>query len=81
MPPLEAMACGTNVLSSNSTSLPEVLGNTAKYFENNNEKDLMNKIKEAVNSDQDVSAMKNQVEKFSWNREAGKLLLALRWDD
>ena len=81
MPPLEAMACGTNVLSSNSTSLPEVLGNTAKYFENNNEKDLMNKIKEAAISGQDVSAMKNQVEKFSWNREARKLLLALRWDD
>lgn len=26
MPPLEAMACGTPVISSNSTSLPEVVG-------------------------------------------------------
>lgn len=29
LPPLEAMACGTPVLCSNSTSLPEVVGNAA----------------------------------------------------
>lgn len=81
MPPLEALACGTNVLSSNSTSLIEVLGDAAKYFENNNEKDLIDKLKETVNSEQDVNAMKNQVKKFSWKREAIKLLMALRWDD
>jgi len=33
LPPLEAMACGTPVLSSNATSLPEVLGEAAAYFE------------------------------------------------
>ena len=29
LPPLEAMACGTPVIASNSTSLPEVVGDAA----------------------------------------------------
>jgi glycosyltransferase involved in cell wall biosynthesis len=33
LPPLEAMACGTAVISSNSTSLPEVLGDAALFAE------------------------------------------------
>ena len=32
IPPLEAMACGTPVVSSNATSLPEVLGRAALFF-------------------------------------------------
>lgn len=81
MPPLEAMACGAKVLSSNSTSLPEVLGSAAEYFNNNDEKDLKDKIKKAVSIKQDTNAMKNQVEKYSWHKEAKKLLNAIRRDD
>jgi glycosyltransferase involved in cell wall biosynthesis len=33
LPLLEAMACGTPVVSSNATSLPEVAGDAAVYFE------------------------------------------------
>lgn len=33
IPPLEAMACNCPVLSSNATSLPEVCGNAAEYFD------------------------------------------------
>ncbi len=33
MPPLEAMACGTPVLSADCTSLPEVLGDVAVYVD------------------------------------------------
>lgn len=33
IPPLEALACGCPVISSNAASLPEVLGDSAKYFD------------------------------------------------
>jgi glycosyltransferase involved in cell wall biosynthesis len=32
-PPLEAMACGCPVISSNTSSMPEVLGNACIYFD------------------------------------------------
>ena len=32
-PPLEAMACGTPVIASNNSSLPEVLGENALYVD------------------------------------------------
>lgn len=78
IPPLEAMACGTKVVSSNSTALPEALGNAAFYFENNNCDDLEKRIAEALNlSDEDNITIKreevNQVAKFNWEREAEKL--------
>ncbi|MFH1486109.1 MAG: glycosyltransferase family 1 protein, partial [Chloroflexota bacterium] len=33
MPPMEAMACGTPVISSNASCLPEVLGDAAIYLD------------------------------------------------
>ncbi|MGN0384183.1 MAG: glycosyltransferase family 4 protein [Eubacterium sp.] len=33
LPPLEAMACGTPVIASNTSSMPEVLGDAAHYFD------------------------------------------------
>lgn len=33
LPPLEAMACGTPVVSSNASCMPEVLGDAAYYFD------------------------------------------------
>ena len=33
LPPLEAMACGTPVVSANTSCLPEVLGDAAIYFD------------------------------------------------
>jgi glycosyltransferase involved in cell wall biosynthesis len=33
LPPLEAMACGCPVAVSNATSLPEVCGDAAEYFD------------------------------------------------
>jgi len=32
LPPIEAMACGTAVITSNTTALPEVCGEAAEYF-------------------------------------------------
>ena len=44
LPPLEAMACGTPVACSNSSSLPEVVGDAAVMFDATNVDDIKNKI-------------------------------------
>ncbi|MDD4892787.1 MAG: glycosyltransferase family 1 protein [Candidatus Rickettsiella isopodorum] len=44
LPILEAMACGCPVVSSNSSSLPEVAGDAALYFDPTNEHELVNKL-------------------------------------
>lgn len=44
LPPLEAMACKTPVLSSDAASMPEVLGEAAVYFKSNDVENLKDKI-------------------------------------
>lgn len=78
MPPLEAMSCGTPVVTSDSSSLPEVLGNTTVYFKNNNLDDLkkkiieMNKMTQNARNTLSVSGIK-QSRKYNWTKEAEKL--------
>jgi glycosyltransferase involved in cell wall biosynthesis len=43
-PPLEAMACGTPVIVSNVTALPEVCGDAALYVDPNSKEDIAEKI-------------------------------------
>ena len=40
LPPLEAMACGTPVITSNATSLPEICGDAPLYFDPSSAEDL-----------------------------------------
>lgn len=66
MPPLEALACGVRVLSSDSSSLPEVLGNSVSYFENGNVNDLKEKLliecnKNVINNNISIE------QQFTWN--------------
>ena len=44
LPPVEALACGTPVISSNAASMPEVLMDRAIYFKNNDIADLQDKL-------------------------------------
>ena len=44
LPPLEAMQYNIPVISSNTTCLPEILGNSAFYFNPQNEHDICSKI-------------------------------------
>ena len=48
LPPLEAMAKGCPVLSSDRASLPEVLGDAAVYFNPEDEAEMVLKIKEVL---------------------------------
>lgn len=78
IPPLEAMACGTPVISSDSTSLPEVLGDAALYFESENLEALKKCLLGALEMPAaDYDRMKGPGEAraadFSWTREAKKL--------
>ncbi len=40
IPPLEAMACGTPVIAANNSSIPEVCGDAAVYFDGKNVDEL-----------------------------------------
>lgn len=44
LPPIEAMACGTPVIASNATSIPEILGDSALFCAPQDIDDLANKI-------------------------------------
>jgi glycosyltransferase involved in cell wall biosynthesis len=79
LPGLEAMASGTLVLASNRTALPEVYQNHALYFDPENLKDIVRKIRQGIN----LSPAKRQeliksgqayARCFSWLKTAKKTL-------
>lgn len=72
IPPLEAITAGTKVISSNSSSLPEVLGDAAIYFENNDVTDLEDKL---VAFFKGAYKLKNMElpRQYTWNNSAQKL--------
>ena len=70
LPPLEAMAKGCPVASSDKSSLPEVLGQAAIYFNPDNKDDMQAKI-ELIIKDKKlredlVKKGYAQVRKYSW---------------
>lgn len=82
MPPLEAMACGTPSISSDAASLPEVLGDAAIYFPNNDIDQLKQKLLYVSNMDKDeqnrlINAGIQQAQRFNWKHEAESLYLHL----
>jgi len=72
LPPLEAMACGTPVVTSNVSSLPEVAGDAAVLVNPENVFDIARGIKEAL-LDETLRAELirrgyAQAARFSWER-------------
>ncbi len=77
LPIAEAMACGAPVLSSNASSLPEVAGDAALYFDPYNVDVLAEAMQRAL-SDESLRADLRargfaQAKKFSWERAARQL--------
>jgi glycosyltransferase involved in cell wall biosynthesis len=74
LPVLEAMACGTPVVASNTSSLPEMGGDAARYFDPY-DVDAMAEALRAVWTDADLRAEMRQqglvhAARFSWGRAA-----------
>ena len=69
---LEAMACGTPVVSSNKTSLPEVLGNAAIYFDPNSPEEMAEKMKLVLTDKKLYNELREngfkQIKKYSWEK-------------
>lgn len=78
LPPLEAMNCGTVVISSNAASMPEILEDAAIFFENDNIDDLIEKIEDFYrisNKNKEEFILKGRLrgQKFSWTSSAEEL--------
>lgn len=74
LPPLEAMACGTPVAVSNTTSLPEVVGNAGAFFDPFDVQDMKNTIISVLDDDELrkelIQSGFSQARNFSWKMTA-----------
>ena len=85
LPVIEAMACGAPVIASNITSLPEVGGDAAVYFEAGNDEELKEKIDKLL----DDGLLRNELKEkslehsklFSWDSTAENIekVFKKRW--
>jgi len=70
LPPLEAMAKGCPVISSNQASLPEILGQAAVYFNPGDEEEMLLKIRQVLTDDDQrqklISLGQEQAKKYNW---------------
>jgi glycosyltransferase involved in cell wall biosynthesis len=78
VPPLEAMALGCPVLSSNASAMPEVLGDAAVYFESDDVEDFAQQIKrllaDETSRERYVAVGRQRALSFSWKRSAEVML-------
>jgi glycosyltransferase involved in cell wall biosynthesis len=78
LPPLEAMAHGTPVLTSNTTSIPEVVGNAAVLVNAENVFEIMRAMLRVLLDQSLRDRLKargyEQAKKFSWDESASKIL-------
>lgn len=70
LPPLEAMAYGCPVASSNCASMPEILGGAAAYFDPKNEEEMRTVISNLLNNqvarEELITLGKQHVKKYNW---------------
>ncbi|MEA9598547.1 glycosyltransferase family 1 protein [Polynucleobacter sp. AP-Sanab-80-C2] len=82
MPPLEAMRVGCPVVASHTSSMPEVLGNGANYFNSADIEDIRKSIEQVVYSDTKIKELKKfgkyQASLYSWEKCAKETLSIYR---
>lgn len=78
LPVLEALSCGTAVICSNTSSLPEVGGDAVLYIDPTNVSDIAKALKAIINKQLRIKLISKglkQAQKFSWEASAKKLNL------
>jgi glycosyltransferase involved in cell wall biosynthesis len=82
LPPLEAMQCGTAVVTSNTSSLPEVAGSAASLVNPHNPHDIKDALHKLLQSPQELKIRRElglaQASQFSWCRTASQSLQIYR---
>ena len=72
------MQYGLPVLSSNSSSLPEILGHSVLYFNPKDKDDLKKKMFEIINNNDLrnnlIRAGYKQIDRYSWHRMSKEIL-------
>ncbi len=80
LPILEAMACGTPVVTSNVSSMPEVGGDAVLYVDPVKDQDIANKLSIVMNDknvrEEMIAKGFKQAKKFSWERCAKETIEA-----
>ncbi|HEV2402948.1 MAG TPA: glycosyltransferase family 1 protein [Candidatus Saccharimonadales bacterium] len=80
--PIEAMADGAPVVSSNASCMPEILGDAAYYFNAKSPKDIAEKIAEVLRDpnlrEQLIQKGKQQAGKYSWGQMAKETLVVYK---
>lgn len=81
LPPLEAMACGCPAIVSHATSLPEVCGEAALYFNPESVDDIVEKLAVALSDESLREDLRKKTlqraNQFSWGRCADETLRIL----
>jgi len=82
LPVLEAMACGTPVVCSNVSSLPEIGGDAARYFDPQDTNQMVSVLDEVLGDAEQRAEMRErgllQAAGFSWERAAAETLAVYR---
>ena len=82
LPVLEGMACGTVVICTNNSSLPEVGGEAALYFDSINEKELVKHMHDIFQDQRNLKERKTlsiqQAAVFSWENFANSFIEAIK---
>ncbi len=78
VPPIEAMACGAPVITSNTSSLPEVVGDAALLVDPNNTNKLAQAILRLLEDEQLHEELRQKgyarAQHFTWAKSASKML-------
>ena len=78
LPALEAMSCGTVVIGSNTTSIPEVVGNAGLFFNPDKVNELVLQLQHVLDDDELRGKLQSRslerAATFSWQRSANEML-------